>query len=346
MWTRTRTRTRPRTRTRTKTIWITVALCFSVVESKVGPRRRARCEPGQVGLFSSGRPSEGLFCHGVLLLSSYVVVPAHCAVAASKLAHFHLRHRGRSVQINRQSVLVHPEFRLISYDKRDLLYHDIAIFPIRNRTRTPSHSRRRRRSRNISLAAPDELAERRRLSVRGSEYFLSETEGQCDPGGLPPGQLCLTRPASNASRSVLRSARHYLGQVELLDPGQGYYRAACLQNSGLAVLDTTAHHCRLEALVLRSTCDLNTIVALDLRFYRDWLRSAILTDTLKHRQLRRRRNTPTRGLFLQELRNSKPCPPLAGKDVQLLARKTNLGTSVRTVVRKPPQFGPLPEDRE
>ena len=287
-----------------------------------------------------------MFCHGVLLLSHYVVVPAHCVVAATKLAHFHLRHRGRSVKINPQSVLVHPEFRLISYDKRDLLYHDIAIFPIRNITTTPRHTRRRSR-RNISLAALDlNLAERRTLSVRRSEYFLSQTGGQCDPAGLPAGQLCLTRPASNASRSVLRSvqARHYLGRLELLDPGQGYYRAACLQTSGLAVLDTTSHHCRLEALVLRSTCDLNTIVALDLRFYRDWLRSAILTDILKHRELRRRRNTPTRGLFLQELRNSKSCPPLAGKDVQRLARQTNLATSGRTVVQKPPEFGSLPED--
>ena len=51
MWTRTNIRTR------TKTTWIIVALCLSVVQSSVGPRRRARCESGQVGLFSSELPS-------------------------------------------------------------------------------------------------------------------------------------------------------------------------------------------------------------------------------------------------------------------------------------------------
>ena len=110
----------------------------------------------------------------------------------------------------------------------------------------------------------------------------------------------------------------------------------------------SSSHCRLEALLLTASCDLNTLVALDLRLYSDWIRAAILTDSLRHRQYRqqrrRRRGSPTRGLFLQALRDSKTCPPLPGQDIQLLSRQTNPSTPVRTVVQKPPEFGSLPED--
>ena len=346
---------------RARTTVITAALCFSLVECRVGPRRRGgRCEAGQVDLISSqlqseagrvssGQSREGVFCHGVLLLDSYLVLPAHCVVAARHLAHFTTRYRGRSLgQLDLGSVVVHPEFRLMSYDGRDLLSHDIAIAPIRQRSRRVRHGRRG----SISLAGPDHrLKERRKRILRvrwphshshsHSQYFLSETGvGHCHPAGLPPGQLCLTGQnlENNASKSTLSSLRDY---VEVLDPGQGYYRAACLHTSGLAVLQSS--HCRLEALVLLSGCHLGTVVALDLSLYRDWLRAAVLRDILKHRQLRRRRNYPTRGLFLQELRNSKACPPLAGKDVQHLAvRQTNLATSGQTVVPQPPQFSSVP----
>ena len=201
-----------------------------------------------------------MFCHGVLVLGAYVLVPAHCVVAARTLSHFHLRHRARSVEINPGAVLVHPEFRLISFDRRDPLYHDIAIFPVTNRTRHSSRhssSRRRRRRRRIKLPLPTSRPDSAPVKERGkfslpsqsrSEYSLSPP-ALCDLTGLPPGQICLTRPgggeggdggpeggpeggeggpeggaASNASWSSLRSVRQLVGRGEVLEPGQGYYR--------------------------------------------------------------------------------------------------------------------------
>ena len=336
-------------------------LILSLVQCKVGPL--GRCEPGQVDLYSSAGTGGGrtVFCHGLLLLGgSYVVLPAHCVVAANKLpGTVQLRDsRGRSVKIELGSALVHPEFRLISFDKRDILPHDIALLPVRNRAR---HGLRpsRRRSARLATGPPQLEEEERRfwLTQSQSESSLSPP-GLCHPAGLSPGQLCLTRTPTNSSSPP---GLDYLGQGELPDPGQGHYWAACLHTSGLAVTSSdTSRDCRLEALLLTSSCHLSSLLALDIRLYRDWIRAAILADTLRHlgqprkrrrrRRRRRRNNSPTRGLFLQELRSSRTCPPLPGKDVHQfhgLDRKTHLGTpEVRTVVQKPPEFASLPSPEE
>ena len=117
---------------------------------------------------------------------------------------------------------------MISYDKRDILSHDIALIVIRNRTRARRYSRR-----NINLSSVRNTVEEGEvLSVVGSGDYKISDGGECDSLGLTPAHLCLTRP-SNDSLSQL-PGRDYVGRV-VLDPSQGYYRLACLHRSGLAI---------------------------------------------------------------------------------------------------------------
>ena len=283
----------------------------------------------------------GVFCHGVLLLRSFVLLPAHCTVAARKLQRVHLRiknrvSRERSVSWDSLSVLVYPEFRLISFDKRDVLHHDIALIVIRNKTRRP---RQRRRDRTINiLSGSHKLGERKTLSLSGAKFEVTD-ERECDPQGLAPAQLCLETPG-NKSVDARLEARQYFGRLDL-DPRQGYYRGGCLHHSGRPLWNT--EDCRVEAIVLLSDCEQSRVIALDINLYKDWIRTAILTDTLKHKTFRR--NRMLRGLFLKELRHSKTCPPVTGKDINLFKRSRKLEHSPGTVISpQAPQFSSMPED--
>ena len=316
--------------------WIISFLCFSHVKLKVGPLSAVTtggCEAVHetVDLHARGA---GVFCHGVLLLGSYVLLPAHCVLAAKKLPRFHMRIKNkvlgqRSLNIHSLTVLVYPEFRLISYDKRDILNHDIALIVVRNKTRT-----RRRRDRNINIfSGSSRLDKRKILSLSESKYEIS-VDRECDPGGLPDTQLCLTRSA-NQSVPADRDAREYVD----LDPRQGYYRNSCLHKSGRPLLSK----CRVEALVVQSSCDESRIIAVDINIYRDWIKTAIITDTLKYKMYKR--NRIIRGMFLKELRHSKSCPQVEGKNVLLFKKDKKSENSFDSViVQQPPKFVSLPEE--
>lgn len=76
-----------------------------------------------------------VFCHGVLYLSSYVLTPAHCLAAGKKLRNYKMVIRtinGTLINLKRVNDpnVVHPEFRLVSYNKKHMLHKDIALVKV------------------------------------------------------------------------------------------------------------------------------------------------------------------------------------------------------------------------
>ena len=130
-----------------------------------------------------GNGSNGLFCNGVLIYSSYIVLPAHCLAAGKKLSNYRFKMKLKNEMIELQveeSFLVFPEFRIISYNQRNFLQNDIAIVVLKDDKRQRSLANRRHFKIGIS-------------SERSFKNFKEVNNFQCSSKIISNSQVCLQK---------------------------------------------------------------------------------------------------------------------------------------------------------
>ena len=108
------------------------------------------------------------------------MLPAHCLAAGKKLKNYRFKIRSHNgtfsdITVNRDTFLVHPNFRINSYDKRRFLINDVAIVAIK--------SDQVHESAKIYLDTQSDLKTYMNLTVTDS--FI------CDKRGLSKFQQCL-----------------------------------------------------------------------------------------------------------------------------------------------------------
>ena len=86
--------------------------------------------------FHLGKDNSGIFCSGTIIFNFYILLPAHCLAAGKKLKNYRFKIQSENgtlsdITVNRETFLVHPNFRINSYDKRRFLINDIAIVAIK-----------------------------------------------------------------------------------------------------------------------------------------------------------------------------------------------------------------------
>lgn len=110
------------------------------------------------------------------------MLPAHCLAAGKKLKNYRFKIRSHNgtfsdITVYRDTFLVHPNFRINSYDKRRFLINDVAIVAIK--------SDQVYESAKINLDNQSDLKNYKNLMVTDS--FV------CDKRGLSKLQQCLTK---------------------------------------------------------------------------------------------------------------------------------------------------------
>ena len=246
---------------------------------------------------SSGRGKVGTYCHGLLLHSQYLLLPAHCLVARRKLSSSLLRIRlpsGRRLHrpLEPELVYPHPEFLVESYSRREGLLHDIAVIRLRRRVAGVGPGPRlAKKGRSLHGAS---------LLAGGGSKVLVVGQHKCNRSGLGPAQLCLW---NNASTSMSLTAE--LG----LDPREGYYRQACWHLAGAPFFLPS---CTVAALLLAPGCG-GGGVALSLAPYSSWLQATITTDLLRTGGWRASRTL--RKLFRRDVKRAEVCPELDSRRV-------------------------------
>jgi len=201
------------------------------------------------------------FCQGVLMYERYVLVPAHCVVAAKKLKSTKLEVTGGgTLDLDLKKTFLHPDFRFTSYDKSEAFVHDLALIPVSVQGRQRKRIKRKRGLKNG-------LTMEERAVELTSDY-------DCHATGLHPSQSCIRLDDSEVDRPVQGGA----GDQQARDPREGYYRKSCWHKSGTPVYSDDS--CSPQFMVLVASCNSSRALALDLRPYVTWIENTIITDIL------------------------------------------------------------------
>ena len=121
------------------------------------------------------------------------------------------------------------------------------------------------------------------------------------------------------------------------DPRQGYYQSSCLQKSGLPLWNKS---CDLVGLGLITNCEESVMTALDLSFFKDWIRTAISNDIMKKRKWRK--SKVLKDIFLNDLKTASSCQIGVKKYVPDSEKQLSLPNSA--VSQSKPKFQPLSEN--
>merc|ERR1712013_583828 len=238
-----------------------------------------------------------IFCQGTLIFSIYVLLPAHCIAAAKKLKSYQLKLRlksGKNIyrSVDSDAVFVNPEFRLVSYNKRDFLFNDIALIALKYPLKPKTFL-----SARINLAKQPQLS--KVMYDRRNAYHVTN-DYDCDTDGLASNQICLVSD-KQGNHSIKGKVQEHSEQLQL-DPRQGYYRQSCWDKSGSALLTRS---CQMSAITLVADCRNNVKIALRLDSYSDWIRSTIMTDLLKTKRWKTIKHL--RRFFIREVKRAKTC---------------------------------------
>ena len=204
------------------------------------------------------------------------------------------------LSVNRETFLVHPNFRINSYDKRRFLINDLAIVAIK--------TDQDQESTKFDLDTQSDLKTYINLIVTDSFG--------CDKRGLSESQQCFKSKVKREDsklkfkgtfllKCIVSIDEKNLGEMFehiQFDPREGFYSSSCLYKSGEPIFDDS---CNLVAMSLLSDCEESIIVALNLDNLKKWIRIAITTDIIRNQKWKK--NKFLKRLFLNELKEGSQC---------------------------------------
>ena len=203
------------------------------------------------------------------------------------------------ISVNREIFLVHPNFRINSYDKRRFLINNVAIVAIK--------TDKDQESIKINLDIQSDM--KTSLSLMVIDSF------GCDKRGLSESQQCFKSKVKRKDSKNKYKGTYSKGIVLIdgtnlgemfehiqFDPREGYYASSCLYKSGDPIFDD---RCHLVAMSLLSNCEESIIVALNLNNLKKWIRIAITTDIIRNQKWKKHKFL--KRLFLNELKEGDQC---------------------------------------
>ena len=215
--------------------------------------------------------------------------------AGKKLKNYKFKIRNHNgtfsnLNVNKETFLVHPNFRINSYDKRRFLINDVAIVSIQTHQDLKSAK----------------LDMKTQSATKNYGNFIVTDSHECDKIGLSESQQCLKSKVKEQKFTKKNSVGNLFEHIQF-DPREGYYSSSCFYKSGKPIFDNMCH---LVAMSLLSNCEESILVALNLEHLKKWIRITITTDIVRNQKWKKHKFL--KRLFINELKEGSQC----GKNLQ------------------------------